>query len=115
MKALKTNLWRLLMLLFPFQIGAQPGTDLSPHLSGFVTVNHVKLHYLDWGGSRDALLFLHGMGDTAHIYDALVPKFTNEFRVLGLTRRGHGESAIPETGFDTATLVEDILQFLDAL
>jgi pimeloyl-ACP methyl ester carboxylesterase len=55
------------------------------------------------------------MGDTAHVYDDLAPKFTNQFRVLGLTRRGHGESEIPETGYDTATLVEDIRQFLDTL
>src|SRR5207244_3875191 len=43
------------------------------------------------------------------------PKFTNQFRVLGLTWRGHGQSEMPETGYDTATLVEDIRQFLDAL
>ena len=55
------------------------------------------------------------MGDTAHRYDDFAPRFTNQFRVLGLTRRGHGESEIPETGYDTATLVEDIRQFLDAL
>jgi non-heme chloroperoxidase len=55
------------------------------------------------------------MGDTAHRYDDFAPKFTNQFRVLALTRRGHGESEIPETGYDTATLVADIRQFLDAL
>jgi len=90
--------------------------DKSPHhKTGFITFNGVRLHYLDWGGAGETLLLLHGMGDTAHIYDELAPKFTNQFRVLGLTRRGHGESEIPETGYDTATLVEDIRQFLDAL
>lgn len=89
--------------------------DKSPHKAGFITVNGVKLHYLDWGGNGDTLLLLHGMGDTAHRYDDFAPKFTNQFRVLALTRRGHGESEIPETGYDTATLVEDIRQFLDAL
>ena len=83
--------------------------------SEFITANHVKLHYLDWGGKGKTLLFLHGLGDTAHIFDVLAPKFTNEFRVLGLTRRGHGESEIPEGGYDTETRVEDIRQFLDAL
>jgi non-heme chloroperoxidase len=75
----------------------------------------VKLHYLDWGGNGETMLFLHGIGDTPHIYDVLAPKFTNDFRVLGLTRRGHGESEIPDSGYDTATRVEDIRQFLDAL
>ena len=61
------------------------------------------------------MLFLHGFGDTAHVYDVLAPKFTNQFRVLALTRRGHGESEKPESGYDTANRVEDIRQFLDAL
>jgi pimeloyl-ACP methyl ester carboxylesterase len=61
------------------------------------------------------MLFLHGIGDTAHIFDLFAPKFTNQFRVLGLTRRGHGESEKPDSGYDTATRVEDIRQFLDAL
>ncbi len=89
--------------------------DKSPHKPGFVNVNSVRLHYLDWGGNGETILLLHGLGDTPHIYDVLAPKFTNHFRVLGLTRRGHGESEIPEDGYDTATRVEDIHQFLDAL
>ena len=89
--------------------------DRSPHKTEFVTANKVKLHYLDWGGKGETILFLHGAGDTAHIFDDLAPRFTNQFRVLGLTRRGHGQSEKPETGYDTGTLMEDIRQFLDAL
>ena len=115
MKTLKLW-WVWAPLVFTLQIYAQPDSgDESPHKSGFITVNNVKLHYLDWGGKGETLLFLHGMGDTAHRYDDFAPRFTNQFHVLGLTRRGHGESEIPETGYDTATLVADIRQFLDAL
>jgi len=35
--------------------------------------------------------------------------------VMALTRRGHGESDHPESGYDAETLTEDIRQFLDAL
>jgi pimeloyl-ACP methyl ester carboxylesterase len=105
-----------LVAALPFGLRADfEWNDKSPHQTGFITVNDVRLHYLDWGGAGETLLFLHGMGDTAHIYDDLAPRFTNQFRVLGLTRRAHGESDIPETGYDTATLVGDIWQFLDAL
>src|SRR3954469_13706339 len=117
MTKLPTKLWWIWApLVFTAQIYAQSDwADKSPHKAGFITANGVRLHYLDWGGAGDTLLFLHGMGDTAHIYDALAPRFTNQFRVLGLTRRGHGESQMPESGYDTATLVEDVRQFLDAL
>src|SRR5437899_1922594 len=96
-------------------VGSQSNTtDTSPHKSGFSTANGIKLHYLDWGGKGETMLFLHGIGDTAHIFDDFAPKFTNRFRVLGLTRRGHGESEVCDSGYDTATRVEDIRQFLDA-
>ena len=83
--------------------------------SGFVTVNGVKLHYLDWGGKGQAMLFLPGGGHSAYIFNDIAPKFAESFRVLGLTRRGHGQSDKPKTGYDTGTLVEDIRLFLDAM
>ena len=89
--------------------------DKSPHKSDFVSVNGINLHYLDWEGSGDVLLFLAGMGCNAHIFDDLAPCFTDAFHVMALTRRGHGESDHPETGYDVDTLTEDLCQFLDAL
>jgi pimeloyl-ACP methyl ester carboxylesterase len=82
--------------------------------AGFVTVNGVKLHYFDWGGSGKTILLLAGFRNTAHVFDRFAPKFTDRFHVLGLTRRGFGESDKPKSGYDVATRVEDIRQFLDA-
>ncbi len=89
--------------------------DTSPHKSAFVNVNRVRLHYLDWGGNGPALLFLAALGCSAHIYDNLAPRFVDSFHVIALTRRGHGDSDYPETGYDPDTLTEDVRQFLDAL
>ncbi len=89
--------------------------DVSPHKSDFVSVNGINLHYLDWGGEGDVLLFLAGMGCNAHIFDGFAPRFTDKFHVMALTRRGHGESDHLETGYDVDTLTEDVRQFMDAL
>lgn len=89
--------------------------DNSPHKSDFVNVNGIRMHYLDWGGSGDVLLFLAGMGCNAHIFDHFAPRFADKFHVMALTRRGHGESDHPETGYDIDTLTEDISLFLDTL
>ena len=89
--------------------------DISPHKSNLIEVNGIRLHYLDWGGNGPILLFLAGMGCNAHIFDRIAPRFTDQFHVLALTRRGHGESDHPETGYDINTLTEDIRLFLDAL
>jgi pimeloyl-ACP methyl ester carboxylesterase len=109
-----TVLWWLLAGAIPLAAQSE-WVDKSPHTTAFIAANGIKLHYLDWGGNGETMLFLHGLGDTAHIFDDLAPAFTNRFRVLGLTVRGHGQSEKPDTGYDTATLVEDLRQFLDAL
>lgn len=83
--------------------------------SNFVTVNGIRLHYLDWGGDGPVLLFLAGMGCNAYIFANFAPRFTDKFHVLALTRRGHGDSDYPETGYDADTLTEDLRHFLDML
>jgi pimeloyl-ACP methyl ester carboxylesterase len=85
------------------------------HKSDFVNVNGVRLHYLDWGGTGPTLIFLTGMGASAYIFDKFAPRFNDKFHVLALTRRGHGDSDCPETGYDADTLTEDICQFMDHL
>lgn len=87
----------------------------AQHVSSFVQVNGIRLHYLDWGGTGPTLIFLTGMGSSAYIFSEFAPRFMDKFRVLALTRRGQGDSDYPETGYDADTLVEDIRQFMDAL
>jgi non-heme chloroperoxidase len=70
--------------------------DNSPHSERFVIGSGgTRLHVLDWGGSGPLLLFLPGLGQTAHIFDSLAPQFRDRCHVVGLTRRGHGRSNAP--------------------
>jgi pimeloyl-ACP methyl ester carboxylesterase len=80
----------------------------------FFDSDGVKLHTIDWGGSGKAVLLLAGLGDTAQIYRVLAPKLDSQFRPIALTRRGHGRSDRPESGYDLDTLVEDIRRLLDS-
>lgn len=89
--------------------------SLPNHKSGFISINGIRLHYLDWGGKGLTLIFLTGMGSSAYIFSKFAPRFNNQFRVLALTRRGHGDSDYPENGYDPDTLIEDIRQFMNTL
>ena len=89
--------------------------DTSQYKSNFVNVNGIRLHYLDWGGNVPVLLFLTGLGNSAYIYGEFAPRFNDKFHVIALTRRGHGDSDYPETGYDADTLTEDVRQFMDSL
>jgi len=51
--------------------------DPSTHTVQLVTVDKdVRLEVLDWGGSGAPVVLLAGLGNTAHIFDKLAPKFT---------------------------------------
>ena len=88
--------------------------DTSPHKEGFVAANGINLEYLDWGGTAEALIFLHGSGDNPHVFDDLAPAFTDRFHVIAYARRGHGRSQA-KPPYDTATLTEDLRGLMDAL
>ena len=75
----------------------------------------VRLHYLDFGGQGPTIVFLPGLGNTAHAFDDFAPRFIDRFHCIALTRRGFGESDHPTDGYDTPRLVEDIRAALDAL
>jgi non-heme chloroperoxidase len=93
-----------------------PWPDPSPHRVLHVTVAPaVQLEVLDWGGSGKPLIFLAGGGEAGHVYDGFAPRFAGRYRVLGITRRGVGASTHPSAGYDTTTLVHDIIAVLDSL
>ena len=94
---------------------AQPTPDDRKPEPRFATVNGIKLHYLDWGGTGAALLFLTSLGGSAGDFQPLAINFTGHFHVLGLTRRGQGQSDKPDTGYGTSQLVDDIRAFLDLM
>ena len=79
--------------------------DPVPHATQFIGVdNDVKLEVLDWGGSGRPLVFLSGLGNTAHVFDKFAPKFTSQYHVYGITRRGYGASSSPSTGYSADRL-----------
>ena len=47
---------------------------------------------IPWTDPAPALILIHGYGDNAHVFDDLAPAFTDRFRVVAYTRRGHGRS-----------------------
>ena len=90
--------------------------DPAPHTAHFVRVAPgVRLHYLDFGGSGPPLVFLAGLGNTAHAFDDFAPAFTDRFHVIAITRRGFGESDHPDSGYDVQRLVADLTAVLDSL
>ena len=82
----------------------------------FVTVNGVKLRYLDWGTSgKTHLVCLHGHTGQAHIWDEFAEAMSPHYHVLAVDQRGHGGSQWASTGYARDRFVEDLASFVDAL
>jgi len=92
--------------------------DTTPHKTRRVRVEAgVWLEVVDWGGERHArtMVLLTGLGDNAHVYDGFAQQFTDDFHVIGITRRGFLPSSQPTRGYDVETRVRDDIKVLDAL
>jgi non-heme chloroperoxidase len=87
----------------------------KPPASRFVVVNGARLEYLDWGGKGPAIVFLAGLGSTAHVFNDLAPELTSRYHCVGLTRRGFGQSEQTAGGYKLDLLVEDIAAFVHRL
>ena len=87
--------------------------DIPP--DQFVILDGVRFHYLDWGGDGEPLLLLAGLGCTAHVFAEPAPHLCDRFRVLALTRRGHGLTDQVQSGYALADAAEDARRLLDAL
>jgi len=109
----------ILFAFFCTAAQAQNAPDPSPHKVQFVTVDKdVKLEVLDWGGTGRPLLFLAGLGGTAHDFDNLAPKFTDHHHVYAITRRGFKPSSTPpitNENYDADRLGDDVLAVIDGL
>lgn len=115
--------WVLALVLFMIwsqtRLSAQetiPWHDPSSHTIQFVAVDdNVKLEVLDWGGTGRPLVFLAGLGNTAHVFDDFAPKLAPQYHVYGITRRGFGSSSVPASGYSADRLGDDVLAVLDLL
>jgi len=98
---------------------AQDPPDRSPHGVRLVGVDkNIKLEVLDWGGKGPPIIFLSGLGDTAHAFDEFALKFRGAHHVLGITRRGFGASSRPTPtpdNYSADRLGDDVLAIIAAL
>jgi len=86
-------------------------------VSKFISINGLKLHYLDHGTlDKPPLLCVHGLTQNAHAFDGLAAHLTSHYHVMSLDVRGRGDSGWgPGTEYTPQIYVSDLAGFLDAL
>ena len=83
--------------------------------SQYVNVRDIRLNYVDWGGCGAPMLLLHGDMRTSRSWDAVARRLTDEYRVIALDARGHGDSDWTPRGYRFAERVDDLAAFCETL
>lgn len=73
----------------------------------------VRIHYLDAGSGEPALIFVHGWCSNADHFENQYAHFASDHRVLGIDRRGHGRSDVPDSGYSAERHAHDLAAILD--
>jgi pimeloyl-ACP methyl ester carboxylesterase len=99
--------WALLALIV---LAAASSVSAQTPQDRFVTVDGLRIHYLDWGGEgKQPLILLHGIGRVARTFDHIAGHFAETHRVLAVDMRGHGDSAWdPKAAYLVEDYVKDI-------
>ena len=83
-------------------------------LSRTANVNGTTLHYVR-GGAGAAVILLHGFPQDWSVFRQIMPRLARTFTVVAVDLRGVGGSTATPSGYDAATLAEDIYQLATQL
>ena len=83
----------------------------------FVTLNSLKFHYLDWGNAHlKPMLCLHGGSQQAHSWDFFALGMRDQYHVISLDQRGHGDTDWhPEGHYSAEDHQNDLDEFTKAI
>ena len=84
----------------------------NPPQGRFLTVDGVRLHYIDTGGKKPSVLLLHGNGSMVKELEisGIVEKLSAGYRVVAFDRPGFGHSERPRTRAWTPAAQADLMQ-----
>ena len=78
--------------------------------------HRIKLSYVEQGSTSGIpVLLLHGVTDSWHSFERVLPHLPASMRVFALSQRGHGDSDRPAAGYHPRDFAADAAAFMDRL
>jgi pimeloyl-ACP methyl ester carboxylesterase len=86
-------------------------------MSALITLpSGMSLHYVVQGRTDgEPIVLIHGIGDSWHSYELVLPLIPDRYRVYALSLRGHGLSDAPDTGYLQKDFADDVTAFMEAM
>lgn len=75
---------------------------------GYVNGKDVRLAYIDFGGSGENIVLLHGLMSRASNWYETALWMKKSYHVIGFDQRGHGRSEKPTLDYSRDLMIEDI-------
>lgn len=89
---------------------------LAPTIRTIALSTGVTLPYIEQGDPTGTpVVLLHGITDSLHSWDPVLPNLPPTLHVFALTQRGHGDADRPSTGYAPRDFAADLAAFMDAL
>jgi non-heme chloroperoxidase len=100
----------LLVPSFGAVAAAEPAAGLVKVATG-ITLNYV----VQGRAGGETIVLVHGVGDSWHSWEPVLPLIPERYQVYAVSMRGHGLSDAPPTGYTQRDLAADIGGFLEAM
>ena len=85
----------------------------ASYADGYVNVRGLRLHYLDYGGSGETVVALHGLLQNAHAFNAIAPVLVPHVHLIALNLPGRGRSDwAPASRYSLPQYLLDLRSFL---
>ncbi|NDI16225.1 MAG: alpha/beta hydrolase [Actinobacteria bacterium] len=99
---------------------APSSAHTSTPFSRMVRTGNLSLHVLEWvptqESNRKVVMLVHGLASNARLWDGAASALCAKgYRVFAVDQRGHGLSDKPSSGYDMATVVNDLATLIGTL
>jgi non-heme chloroperoxidase len=89
---------------------------MTPVIKCIELSNRMKLPYVEQGDLSGIPMFLlHGVTDSWHSFERVLPHLPMSIHAFALTHRGHGDAGRPAAGYRTRDFAADVAAFVNAV
>lgn len=83
--------------------------------TAFCETNGINIHYTRTGGSKPALVLLHGLTANGACWTGLANALEKEYDIIMPDARGHGKSSVPDFGYGYEDHANDVIGLINSL
>ncbi len=90
--------------------------EATPVIKSVELPDRVEIQYVEQGDSSGVpVLLLHGITDSWHSFERVLPHLPGSIHAFAISQRGHGDSDRPASGYRPQDFATDLAAFVEAL